>query len=494
MKRFLKWVAIVAGTLFLLIALLAGSLSAWMKLSGERDGKKALGELQAKGEKLDLAQLLPPRPPDAENFYGDPLWLQLADQIPVTKEYKGISYVTLEPRLPKDHQLINSWKLPLTEQEKQMFLNLVALDEEPMPDRYHAILKLRQLLRECVDPHRQELIADAIVELLKPSSSLLDSIRNLSTRPSAVFPVTYIGLQTAFPNIFGVLEFTTLLSAQACADFVFGKTGGAAEDIQTLLRISLLMRYHPSWIQFLVRITVAGQGIKGVNAGIVRHLWSDNDLQQFQKVLSAIDLPRDLPWVFRTERDLFLESDLSKTLPIALPDVSKFFLSPLYLQFELGHSLRRNQKFIETLESCDMKSGLNESKVHFLHLTGFEKLLYPYSESSPGNAFILISKAVETQTTVNQTLIACALERYWLTHASYPTTLDVLVPKYLTAIPKEPTTGQPMHYRLLTDGTFLIWAPGWKLHTLDGKPSTTSGDGDIVWNQPFTPLATPNSR
>jgi len=301
MKRFLKWVAIVAGTLFLLIALLAGSLSAWMKLSGERDGKKALGELQAKGEKLDLAQLLPPRPPDAENFYGDPLWLQLADQIPVTKEYKGISYVTLEPRLPKDHQLINSWKLPLTEQEKQMFLNLVALDEEPMPDRYHAILKLRQLLRECVDPHRQELIADAIVELLKPSSSLLDSIRNLSTRPSAVFPVTYIGLQTAFPNIFGVLEFTTLLSAQACADFVFGKTGGAAEDIQTLLRISLLMRYHPSWIQFLVRITVAGQGIKGVNAGIVRHLWSDNDLQQFQKVLSAIDLPRDLPWVFRTE-------------------------------------------------------------------------------------------------------------------------------------------------------------------------------------------------
>jgi hypothetical protein len=42
-----------------------------------------------------------------------------------------------------------------------------------------------------------------------------------------------------------------------------------------------------------------------------------------------------------------------------------------------------------------------------------------------------------------------------------------------------------MQYRLLSAGKFLLWSPGWKLRTLDGKPGEFSGEGDIVWNLPL---------
>jgi len=42
-----------------------------------------------------------------------------------------------------------------------------------------------------------------------------------------------------------------------------------------------------------------------------------------------------------------------------------------------------------------------------------------------------------------------------------------------------------MNYRLLDDGKFLLWSPGWELRTLGGKPGEFIGEGDIVWNQPL---------
>jgi hypothetical protein len=94
-----------------------------------------------------------------------------------------------------------------------------------------------------------------------------------------------------------------------------------------------------------------------------------------------------------------------------------------------------------------------------------------------------VEKTAETQTQVFQTLIACALARYRLAHSAYPASLVALVPEDLTTIPNSPINAKPMNYRLLNDGKFLLWAPGWKLQTLDGKPGEFAGEGDIVWNQ-----------
>lgn len=59
-----------------------------------------------------------------------------------------------------------------------------------------------------------------------------------------------------------------------------------------------------------------------------------------------------------------------------------------------------------------------------------------------------------------------ALERYRLAHASYPTTLDDLVPEFLPEAPIDPWTGQPLCYRRLDDGQ----RPGFRLYAagIDG--------------------------
>jgi hypothetical protein len=96
-----------------------------------------------------------------------------------------------------------------------------------------------------------------------------------------------------------------------------------------------------------------------------------------------------------------------------------------------------------------------------------------------------IQNAAATQTQVDQTLIACVLERYRIARGSYPDSLNALVPDYLAKLPNSPITGKPMNYSLNPDGTFLLWSPGWNLKSLGGKPGKFKGDGDIVWNQPL---------
>ena len=58
------------------------------------------------------------------------------------------------------------------------------------------------------------------------------------------------------------------------------------------------------------------------------------------------------------------------------------------------------------------------------------------------------------QVRLDETRIACALERYHLTHQAYPATLEELAPTYIDAVPHDIINGQPFHYQARADGTF----------------------------------------
>ncbi len=51
--------------------------------------------------------------------------------------------------------------------------------------------------------------------------------------------------------------------------------------------------------------------------------------------------------------------------------------------------------------------------------------------------------------------VAIACERYRLAQGNWPPTLSTLVPQYLSAIPLDPFSGQPLLYRLLPDGVVI---------------------------------------
>jgi hypothetical protein len=91
---------------------------------------------------------------------------------------------------------------------------------------------------------------------------------------------------------------------------------------------------------------------------------------------------------------------------------------------------------------------------------------------------------------LDQTIVACALERYRLAKGKYPETLENLAPQFIDRLPLDVCSGRPLKYRLLQDGWFALYGVGWN-ETDDGgvavkKQGATEDDperGDWVWPQ-----------
>lgn len=57
-------------------------------------------------------------------------------------------------------------------------------------------------------------------------------------------------------------------------------------------------------------------------------------------------------------------------------------------------------------------------------------------------------------------MTACALERYFLQHSSYPAKLDELVPGFLPSVPIDHADGNALRYRRSQDGRYRIYSIG----------------------------------
>jgi len=119
----------------------------------------------------------------------------------------------------------------------------------------------------------------------------------------------------------------------------------------------------------------------------------------------------------------------------------------------------------------------------FWNHRGFSKLML-------GQITKAIQRAAIEQNRADQTLIACALERYRLANRKYPETLETLLPGFIDRVPLDVCTGRPLKYRLLQDGRFVLYGVGWNESDDGGvvitKPDGTDTDpdkGDWVWPQ-----------
>ncbi len=81
------------------------------------------------------------------------------------------------------------------------------------------------------------------------------------------------------------------------------------------------------------------------------------------------------------------------------------------------------------------------------------------------------------QTSVNQAIVACALERFRLANRAYPETLDQLVPTLLARIPHDAVSGRPLIYQPEGNSSFLLRGVG-PNGTDDRK---TTGSDDWLW-------------
>ena len=101
-----------------------------------------------------------------------------------------------------------------------------------------------------------------------------------------------------------------------------------------------------------------------------------------------------------------------------------------------------------------------------------------------------VKKFAFAQASVDLARVACALERYRLAHGEYPEKLDALVPQFIEKLPHDIINGQPLHYRRMDNGKFVLYSVGWNETDDGGQVAfTKSGSvdrekGDWVWQYP----------
>jgi hypothetical protein len=105
------------------------------------------------------------------------------------------------------------------------------------------------------------------------------------------------------------------------------------------------------------------------------------------------------------------------------------------------------------------------------------------------------SRMIKMEAAKRIVVTAIALKRYQLKHGKYPASLAALVPEFLPAVPRDAMDGQPLRYRLNTDGSFVLYSIGDDGRDDGGDPSTTGANWrslywqfsrDWVWPQPAT--------
>ena len=91
-----------------------------------------------------------------------------------------------------------------------------------------------------------------------------------------------------------------------------------------------------------------------------------------------------------------------------------------------------------------------------------------------------IDKVLIAETTRQMTIAAIALQRFKLAHGQFPAQLSTLVPAYVNAVPLDPVDGQPLRYRPLSDGNFLLYSVG-ENGVDDGRNPAPSSPADLKY-------------
>ncbi|OQB35679.1 MAG: hypothetical protein BWY09_02206 [Candidatus Hydrogenedentes bacterium ADurb.Bin179] len=87
----------------------------------------------------------------------------------------------------------------------------------------------------------------------------------------------------------------------------------------------------------------------------------------------------------------------------------------------------------------------------------------------------------EHEAGITQGILTVSLERYRLAHGAPPDRLDTLIPHYLDAMPMDPFSQQPFHYRREGDGYMLYSVSANGIDDGGVEGSSFYKEGDLVF-------------
>ena len=480
----------------------------------------------AKGERMDLASIIPPPVPDAENFAMAPLFEGLRNWMDreYVRTHTGPGGFTNANRFALN--AVQYWRPTTKEAPNPVLGNWPQATKTDLRawQKYYRFVRVDQAAQSKattntavyefpVAPQPQSPAADVLLALSK-YDAVLEELREAARRPQSRFPIRYEDtFEMLMPHVVHMRAASQFLAVRAVAELDSGQSERALADVRLSIRLVESTKGEGILISHLVRVASTSLTLQPVWEGLADRRWNDAQLAALDADLGRMDFLSDYLTAVRGERACVLEmvDYLRRTRD------RRFLFG--WFSGENGPSAGR-RAFQTVLMHLIPSGWFDQNKVrigrpHLLFLPTvdqagrvvsptkdrqsdevIQQALIPVTPYNILASMLLPSgsrlseKCAQAQTSVDLARVACALERYRLAHGAYPEKLDSLTPQFLSQLPHDVINGQPLKYRRTDDGQFVLYSVGWNETDDRGQVSLTAkGDhdwrkGDWVWRYP----------
>lgn len=493
---------VILGTLFTLFC----AFFAEENWRGRRAWENCRRELEARGVELDWTKFIPPPVPDEQNFAMTAFLAPLFDFTPKPRSPEQPRWRDMEA-----HDRAANFAAALLPVNNKGEIPPAIFDGH-MTDLEGALSLLRAQTNSEWIPGASNRIqaANAVLTALEPYNAVLNELRTASRRPQCRFNVEYDAEDPAsilLPHYIVLQRVTRVLQVRASAELPLGKQDAAFEDVKLMLYLAGATRAEPFLIGGMASGTMLRRAEQIIWEGLAGQRWSEAQLQDLQACLTNFAFLQNLDLGLRAERAAFgnmefryLRSHKNAlrnlvSLDTAAGSLAYLLAGPdgwLYQEQATYHRLHdervlscfdpnKGRVFPRVTEENKKALEREFSRSAFRHHTGMSKLLL-------ASLLKTFQRAAIGQERVDETIVACALERYRLANRKYPDALEALVPQFADKVPTDVCDGQPLRYRLLPDGGFVLYGVGWNEKDDSGlilmRPDGSEPDpdqGDWVW-------------
>jgi hypothetical protein len=461
-----------------------------------------ISELKAKGEPMDLAQVIPPPVPPEQN--SAQLITNALSQIYLESDYTNSIIFNNTPydmnRTIPGKELIG-WHQPVIHDPNGTWpANLT------------------------------NTWNDLSAQLAERQSDLND-FRKLIKNPLVDFNYNYSDSISFVPALGPHLEqFKIAVQWLGSSEFYNlhqGKTADACIDVRAMLAFVKSETNERFEISQLIRFAVAGISANATWDILQTTNVSDKDLARLQQDWQSLDFIAPLRKAFLferiNERQLLnqlqesptnLDNEVGWVASVAMEDWTndsddehsifqkvKNEISTQWDKFQwrwfwsYTDEVRGLQMWQGVIDGTQMMETNNSfqlvqsyMKANFAGV-GFDSVKNnPYAIISQyaNSQFATIHKVATVEIARNVVTTAIALKRYELRHHQLPATLDELTPDLLKTVPIDCMDGQPLRYRPKADGTFLLYSVGENGVDDGGDPSLEKGvtSSNYFWQNP----------
>jgi len=306
------------------------------------------------------------------------------------------------------------------------------------------------------------------------------------------------------PHLPVLKRVSRVLTLRASAALALHNAPAAADDVELIIKLANSIREEPFPSSHWARYAMLANARQIIWEGLADRRWSDSQLAKFELLLAELRLLGNLQKPLRLEQasqnQFFDELHRDPSIPKRWrfgPGIGNWLL-PYFLwlmptgwmyQEQVAYHRAFEEQLLPALDPEGSK--MQSVRIHQIGHDGAPLWNHCFiSNLLLQSISQLLTETALAQTRNDETLLACAMERYRLANGEFPATLDALSPRYLAAIPADVITGQSLKYRRTDDGQFQLYSVGWNGKDDGGKigmnqegnvPDDTQGDW--VWPQ-----------